>query len=166
MDVSIYRLRTRDVLTLCVLSLLMLGILMVQSASMHLYKESDPGAGTTAPKIETRKWSWTDQGMKQVFYAAVAMVAFGVVGRIDYSRLLRGTNTVWRNPIVWCCAIAGLMCLFVLVPHIGIEKNGARRWLSLGVCQVQPSELAKWAVVLFLAWWLTSRPVDLDRFSM
>jgi cell division protein FtsW len=53
----------------------------------------------------------------------------------------------------------------VLVPHVGIEKNGARRWLSLGVCQVQPSELAKWAVVLFLAWWLTSRPVDLDKFS-
>ena len=57
------------------------------------------------------------------------------------------------------------MCLAVLVPHVGIEKNGARRWLSLGICQVQPSELAKWAVVLFLAWWLTSRPVDLNRFS-
>jgi cell division protein FtsW len=53
----------------------------------------------------------------------------------------------------------------VLVPHVGIEKNGARRWLPLGITQVQPSELAKWAVVLFLAWWLTEQPVDMDRFG-
>src|SRR5438552_14386867 len=161
MDVSIYRLRTRDVLTLCVLALLFLGVLMVQSASMHVYQ--DNSASTS--KVETRKWSWTDQGTKQLLFAAVAIVTFGVVGRIDYTGLLRGTSTIWRNPILWCFAIAGFMCLAVLVPHIGIEKNGARRWLSLGVCQVQPSELAKWAVVLFLAWWLTSRPVDMDRFS-
>src|SRR5437764_1368577 len=161
MDVSIYRLRTRDVLTLCVLSLLFLGVLMVQSASMHVYQDN---SGHTS-KIETRKWSWTEQGTKQLLFAAVAMVTFGVIGRVDYTGLLRGTQTIWRNPIVWCFAIAALMCLAVLVPHVGIEKNGARRWLSLGICQVQPSELAKWAVVLFLAWWLTSRPVDLDRFS-
>src|SRR5207248_2662092 len=79
--------------------------------------------------------------------------------------LLRGTNTLWLNPILWCFAIASVMCLAVLEKHVGIEKNGARRWLSLGICQVQPSELAKWGVVLFLSWWLTSRPVDLDRFS-
>jgi cell division protein FtsW len=161
MDVSIYRLRTRDVLTLCVLSLLLLGVIMVQSASMHVYQ--DNSSGTT--KIETRKWSWTDQGAKQLFFAALSIITFGVVGRIDYTGLLRGTKTVWRNPIIWCFAIAGFMCLAVLVPHIGIEKNGARRWLSLGICQVQPSELAKWAVVLFLSWWLSSRPVDLNRFS-
>ena len=163
MDVSIYRLRTRDVLTLCVLSLLLLGVLMVQSASMHIYQD-EGGSGRTS-KVEMRKWSWTDQGTKQALFGIVAIVTFGVVGRIDYTKLLQGTNTLWRNPILWCFAIASFMCLVVLVPHIGIEKNGARRWLGLGICQVQPSELAKWAVVLFLAWWLTSRPVDLNRFS-
>ena len=128
MDVSIYRLRTRDVLTLCVLSLLLLGILMVQSASMHVYQE-----GATNATVELKKWSWTEQGTKQLFFAAVAIIAFGAVGRVDYTGLLRGTNTVWRNPILWCFAIASFMCLAVLVPHIGIEKNGARRWLSLGI---------------------------------
>ena len=161
MDVSIYRLRTRDVLTLCVLSLLLLGVIMVQSASMHVYQDNS----ASTQKIETRKWSWTEQGTKQLFFAVVALVTFGAVGRVDYAGLLRGTKSVWRNPIAWCFVIASIMCLAVLVPHVGIEKNGARRWLSLGICQVQPSELAKWAVVLFLAWWLTSRPVDLNRFS-
>ena len=43
------------------------------------------------------------------------------------------------------------LCVIVLVPHVGMEVNGARRWLPLGFTQLQPSELAKWAVVLFLA---------------
>jgi len=54
--------------------------------------------------------------------------------------------------------------LIVLVPHIGVAVNGARRWLPLGPVQVQPSELAKWAVVLYLAYWLTHRPTNLDKF--
>src|SRR2546423_9161843 len=102
MEVSIYRLRTRDVLTLCVLSLLLLGILMVQSASMHVYQD----AGVPTEKL---RWSWTDQGVKQALFAAVAIVTFGVVGRVDYTRLLRGTNTLWRNPILWGFAIASFM---------------------------------------------------------
>ncbi|HEX3357186.1 MAG TPA: putative peptidoglycan glycosyltransferase FtsW [Tepidisphaeraceae bacterium] len=159
MDVSIYHLRSRDVLTLCVLSLLLMGVLMVQSASMHVHQDA---GGTT---MDLHKWGWTDPGLKQIFFAAVAMITFLIVGKIDYMGLMRGTNTTWRNPILWCFAIASFMCLAVLIPHVGIEKNGARRWLSLGICQVQPSELAKWAVVLFLAWWLTARPVDLNKFS-
>src|SRR3954453_11182431 len=80
MDVSIYRLRTRDVLTLCVLSLLLLGILMVQSASMHVYAES-PGVSKTTTQVEIRKWTWTDQGMNQLRFAGIAVLTFWFVGR-------------------------------------------------------------------------------------
>src|SRR5215212_8621225 len=150
MDVSIFRLRHRDVLTLCVLSLLALGIIMVQSASMHV-------TGVVG-------WGWTDKGVRHAMFAAVAVITFLIVGRIDYAHLLRGTDSFWRNPIVWIVAIAAVTCSLVLVPHIGLEVNGARRWLPLGICQVQPSELAKWAVVIFLAWWLSARPLDLTKF--
>ena len=37
-----------------------------------------------------------------------------------------------------------------IVPGIGKDVNGARRWINLGPIQLQPSELAKWAAVLFL----------------
>jgi len=47
----------------------------------------------------------------------------------------------------------------------GVLPEPLGRWLPLGVTQVQPSELAKWAVVIFLAWWLSARPLDLNRFS-
>src|SRR5439155_9663814 len=108
---------------------------------------------------------WTEFGLRHAIFAAVAIVTFFVVGALDYQWLLRGTHTIWRNPVLWCLFIAGGMCLAVLVPHVGIEVNGARRWLPLGICQVQPSELAKWATVIFLAWWLSGRPVHLSKFS-
>jgi cell division protein FtsW len=61
--------------------------------------------------------------------------------------------------------VAVVLNLIVLLPHIGISKNGARRWLPMGFTQLQPSELAKWAVVIFLAWWMTRRQVDVGKFA-
>jgi cell division protein FtsW len=55
--------------------------------------------------------------------------------------------------------------VLVLVPGIGMEVNGARRWIKLGPVQVQPSEMAKWGMVLFLCWWMAHRPVDTNTFG-
>jgi cell division protein FtsW len=151
MDVSIYRMRHRDILTICVLALLCLGVLMVESASMRV-------TGTT-------NWYWTELGKQHIVYVIVALAAFLVVGHIDYSKFLRAGASPLRQPIVWMLALAAFACVIVLVPHVGKEVNGARRWLPLGFVQLQPSELAKWAVVLFLAYWLSEQPVDLSDFK-
>lgn len=148
MDASIYRLRLQDILSLCVLGLLFLGILMVQSAAMNVTGEPT--------------WQWTLRGSKHLLFAGLAIIAFFVVGHFDYARL--NTLASRRNPILWFLGISAVACLIVLIPGIGLEVNGARRWLPLGITQVQPSELGKWAIVLFLSWWLSQRPVDLDRF--
>jgi cell division protein FtsW len=150
MEVSIYRLRHGDILCLCVLALLALGVVMVQSAAMNVTGQIG--------------WQWTERGMRHLLYAAFAIAAFVIVGRIDYTKLLQQDGAAWRRPVVWMVLIAVGMCAVVLLPGIGIEKNGARRWLPLGITQVQPSELAKWAVVLFLAWWLTCQKVELENF--
>jgi cell division protein FtsW len=151
MEDSIYRLRHRDILTLCVLSLLFLGVVMVQSAAMNVTGDA--------------KWQWTERGMKHLVYAMVAIVAFFAVGNLDYAWLVRSrSRNPFRNPVLWAAAISMFLCLIVLIPHVGMEVNGARRWLPLGIVQVQPSELAKWCTVVFLAWWLTHPPVPLERF--
>jgi cell division protein FtsW len=150
MDVSIYRLRHRDILTICVMALLCLGVVMVQSAAMNV-------TGSVG-------WSWTERGTRHVMFAIFAVAAFFIIGHIDYARLMRAASGPLRQPIVWLLLLAAFACLIVLVPGIGIERNGARRWLPLGPLQVQASELAKWAVVLFMAWWLTHQPLDLGRF--
>lgn len=150
MDVSIYRLRSCDILIFCVMALLCLGVVMVQSAAMNVTGQVG--------------WHWTERGSRHIFYALFAITAFFLVGRLDYTRLVRRNLPAWRQPIMWILAAAVLMCVLVLVPGVGIEVKGARRWLPLGFVQVQPSELAKWAVVLFVAWRITCEHVNMDSF--
>ena len=150
MSDSIYRLRAFDVLTLLVLALLAVGVIMVQSASTGV-------SGHFGFRL-------TDLGQKQLLFAVIGVGIYFVCSRVDYARLLPRRASPWACVPLWLLVIAGVACAAVLVPHVGIERNGARRWLPLGVTTFQPSELAKWAVVVFLAWALTHRPLDVSKF--
>lgn len=150
MEATIYRMRHRDLLAVCVLGLICLGVLMVQSAAANVTGEVG--------------WHWTERGTKHVIYAGAAIAMFLIVGHLNYLNLYRRHVKLWQSPALWAIAAAALTCVLVLLPGIGREVNGARRWILLGPIQVQPSELAKWSVVVFLAWWLARRPVNLDRF--
>jgi cell division protein FtsW len=130
---SIYRLRLQDILTICVLGLLCLGILMVQSAAMNI--------------TEKTTWQWTERGTKHLLYVAIALITFFAVGHLNFEKIANRKSQIATLAI----AIAILTCILVLIPHIGTSVKGARRWLPLGFTQVQPSELAKWAIVIFLA---------------
>lgn len=167
LDTSIYRLRQRDILTLCVCGLLMLGVLMVSSAAMHVRAPApeDHEGDAIAMYTQPVGWQWNERGMRHLGFAAVAVCVFFVVGHLDYSRLNAAPRNYKTNLIFWAMGLSLLASALVLVPGIGLEVNGARRWLPLGFIQVQPSEMFKWSTVLFLAWWLTHRPVNLGKFS-
>lgn len=164
MDASIYRLRLCDILALCVLALLAFGLIMVQSAS--------------ASAIAQPHFGWSPLGFKDLIFVALSIPTFFIVGRINYSWLApeKGVGSLYsekfqskhssllRSPILWAWLIAAGSCAVVLVPHIGSSVNGARRWLPLGPIQLQPSELAKWATVLFLAYRLTLPNASLKSF--
>jgi cell division protein FtsW len=150
MEASIYHMRLRDILAVCVLALLVLGAIMVQSASTNV---------TVEPKFQL-----SPLGVKHLIFVALSIATFFLVGRIDYTWLERKAGSIWRSPIFWVFIIAAGFCAAVLIPHVGMSVNGARRWVKLGPVQIQPSELAKWAVVLFLAWRLTRTDAPLDRF--
>jgi cell division protein FtsW len=57
----------------------------------------------------------------------------------------------WQKAAPWLFLVGVLMLVAVLVPGVGREVNGARRWLALPVISVQPSELVKLAAVLYAA---------------
>ncbi|HEX6548974.1 MAG TPA: putative lipid II flippase FtsW [Candidatus Dormibacteraeota bacterium] len=87
---------------------------------------------------------------RQLAGVAIGLVAMAVLMRIDYHRL-----RIFAPPAAIAC---GILMLLVLVPHLGVEANGARRWFSLGpLGTFQPSELGKLAFVLFLAAWFEKR---------
>jgi cell division protein FtsW len=195
MEDSIYRLRHADILTLCVMGLLALGVVMVQSASMNatgalevhlqdlkaqraaalakttdaaqvaaIKKDFEARAVEATAKFDERPthWYWTPTGLKQLGFAIAALMTFLAVGFFDYSKLTRGP--LWRNPVVWLVVLAAVTCAGVLVPGIGREMNGARRWISLGFTQFQPSEVGKWSLVIFLAYFISQRKVRLESF--
>jgi len=66
--------------------------------------------------------------------------------------LMQFVPMTWlRRKAGWLFVIAVLLCVAVLIPGLGVIRGGARRWLLLGPTVVQPSELAKLAVIMVLA---------------
>ncbi|GAC1658879.1 MAG: putative lipid II flippase FtsW [Vulcanimicrobiaceae bacterium] len=86
---------------------------------------------------------------RQVIWLFVGLGAAYFAYRIDYHKLKQ------MAPVVLVLSIASL--ILVLVPHVGLLVNGARRWLGAGPLSIQPSEFAKLALVLYLAAMLSAR---------
>ncbi|NNC78857.1 MAG: putative lipid II flippase FtsW [Acidimicrobiales bacterium] len=125
-----------------VISLSTLGLTMVLSASSVTSL-----AATGSPWGEFRSQSiWLGLGL-----AVMIVISF-----LDYQRL--------RILTIPGLGISMVMLLLVLVPSLGIEVNGAQRWLRLGPLQFQPSEIAKFALVLYGAHVLSlQKDIDLRR---
>ncbi len=71
---------------------------------------------------------------------------------------------VWQKAAPWFFAACIVLLVLVLIPGIGREVNGARRWLNLGAASMQPSELMKFAVVLYAADYTVRKHAVLKNF--
>lgn len=87
----------------------------------------------------------------------------GTAGFIGASRL---PYRLYRKAVYPVLVFSVILLLLVLIPGIGREAGGARRWLPLGLFTFQPSELAKLAVVFFLAYSLEAKKETIKGFSM
>ena len=112
-----------------ILSLLTVGLVMLYSAS---YAQSEYDTGY---EISTRYLQ------KQAVCAAIGLIALWVFSRIPAG--------FWYNAAWPLYGISILLLLSVLV--IGEEVNGARRWINLAGIQFQPSEVAKFTMILLFA---------------
>src|SRR5213078_4571940 len=85
-------------------------------------------------------------------------VALFVLARVDYRRI---------RPLAPAGAVAvALLMLLVLVPHIGVSVNGARRWFDAGpLGTFQPSELGKLAFAVFIAHWIDRNSQRMGAFQ-
>lgn len=118
---------------LCVAALLLLvGWVVTTSASMDFAADK-----MAAP------WYFAS---RHLLYIVVACVAGFIVFMVPLH--------MWRDASGLCLLVVVGLLLLVLIPGIGVSQLGARRWLNLGFMTVQPSELAKVAVVIFVASYL------------
>lgn len=94
---------------------------------------------------------------RQLFWLLLGIVAFIVMSRVPYMLWQK-----YSKPIV----IASFVILtLVLVPGLGLEAFGSRRWLGIGTWRFQPSEFAKFALIVFCADFLTRRVSKMGNFK-
>lgn len=93
--------------------------------------------------------------IRHMIYVAIALVAGGVTLFIPMS--------VWQRHSGWLLVAAFFILMVVLIPGVGREVNGSRRWLGVGVLNIQPSELAKLFMVVFVAGFLVRRKAEVQQ---
>ena len=71
---------------------------------------------------------------------------------------------VWERSAPWLFVLTLVFLILVLIPHIGKVVYGARRWFSLGPLSFQPSELAKFSVLLYAADYMVRKMEVKERF--
>ncbi len=166
-------LRAGHILALCVVALLTLGVVMVNSADMRVRPESpaDPSLRDLLVSVLLSR---------ETLYMALAIAGFTITALLPVqalaARLARvgspaSDPTGRRGLLVLAVATGGLVVvlLSVYIPGLDHPVNASHRWIDLRLLgfrtvSAQPSELAKWGILLLLAWYCTSRAGEMRRF--
>lgn len=131
-------------LILSCLALLAFGVLMVYSASIA---ESILYYGSPLYVFQ-----------REVVWAVLGCIALTIGIRVPYH--------VWRRAALPFAGLTVVMLLLVLVPHLGHMSHGARRWFQIGSnIEIQPSELAKLSLTMYLSAWLARKGGQVADFK-
>ncbi len=139
------RLKTDWILFVTVLAMMSFGVLILYSAS-SIMAQLDPRYG----------WSWHFV-LRQVEWAAVAVAVMMTLKKTNYRK--------FQNPAVAFGAMSVALMLLAVVYFVDTAHH---RWLRVGPVGVQPSELAKPALVIFLAFFVTwrARAINNPRYTL
>ena len=134
--------------TFCLLVLLLtaIGLVILLSASFpSAYYEANPSKHNPMYYFE-----------RQAVFAVLGTTVMFIVSRFNYQRL-RGAGKILLY-------ISLFLLVIVLIPGIGQLRNGARRWIGLGVLTFQPSEIAKVAIVVYFAGSISRKKEQMQTF--
>ncbi len=92
-----------------------------------------------------------------VFGLFMGTIAMTVASRLD--------SQIWKKSALWLLLVAFIVNILVLVPGIGFEHAGARRWIVLGSISFQTSEILKLAFIIYFAAWAAGIKEKMKTFS-
>ncbi len=131
------------ILFLTVLMLLSIGVVMVFSASQYV----------TIIRYQNAFYFFE----RQVLWALLGVTAMIFMMNFDYFKIKR-----WIIPLV---VIGFLLLIAVLLPGIGKEVNGSKRWINLGFVSFAPAELVKLCLITFVAYGISKKPRLIQNFK-
>ena len=127
------------------ITLMAIGLVMVYSASIAMPDN---------PKFAN--YAHTHFLVRHAVQMLIGLVAAVIVFQIPLS--------TWEKVAPYLFVATLVLLVAVLIPHVGKVVNGARRWLSVGGLSFQPSELAKFAVLLYAADYMVRKMEVKERF--
>ena len=121
------------ILFICVITLIIFGIIMIYSAShvWAVYKFNDA-------------FKYAKQ---QFIFAILGFILMKIISNIDYNIYYKKANII----IFTCLALL----VIVLIPGIGVVRNGSQSWFSIFSFSIQPSEFAKLGLIIFISKYLS-----------
>ena len=128
-------------LLIVVLMLVALGLVMVLSAS--------------SPSALAESGDSYAYFKKQAFAAFLGLIAMGILSKFNYDIYKKFYKAIY--------VLSVLILFMVLIPKIGVESNGARRWINLGM-QIQPSEITKIGLIIWVAGYYSDPKNNLNGF--
>lgn len=130
----------------CVVLMLAIGFVMVYSASIAM-SEAEKMTGYRSTYFM----------MRHAIYLTIGVVGALIVFQIPMQ--------LWQRAAPFLFMAGGLLLVLVLIPGIGREVNGSRRWINLGFMTMQPSEVMKLLTVLYAADYTVRKAAFMDDFK-
>ena len=165
-------LRMSHGLMLSVLALLVMGVVMVNSAGLSV--PPDPAlveSGAMTLKNFEKAERLYDGGITvdKVFYgrsailAVLALAAMWAASLLDLERIFKRQGL--GSPVLWILGLTVVGLILTHVPGVGREVNGAARWIGPAWLGFQPSEMAKWGMLGVAAWFCVYHSDRLGSFK-
>lgn len=134
--------KTTSILIGAVLILLTIGVVMLASTSVYHAEElfGDPNHYLK----------------RQAVWLGIGLTAGLIASRLDYR--------YWRKLAIPAALFSVALLAMVLLPGVGVTIKGSTRWLRFGPINFQPSELAKFASIVVLAWWMARNQRQVLQF--
>ncbi|WP_044642473.1 stage V sporulation protein E [Risungbinella massiliensis] len=131
------------VIVIAILCLLTIGVVMVYSASAAFAYDKYDDAFYFAKR--------------QLLFAALGVFFMFMVANLHPDVFRK-----WAKPALIACFI---LLIIVLIPGVGILRNGARSWLGIGAFSIQPSEFTKLAMIAFLGNLFSKPGYPIEKFA-
>ncbi|MEL3972330.1 stage V sporulation protein E [Rossellomorea oryzaecorticis] len=130
------------ILIIVTLTLLAVGLIMVYSASAV----------------------WADYKFDDSFFFAKRQLLFAAVGVFAMFFIMNVEYWTWKSWAKVLIIICFVLLVLVLIPGIGVLRNGSRSWIGVGAFSIQPSEFMKLAMIAFLAKYLSENQRYITSF--
>ncbi len=124
-------------------ALILFGLVMISSSSVVLSVEK---YGSNYSFV-----------IKQAISLFIGFFAAIIASRVDYK--------IYKQYAAPMLGISLLLMLIVFIPGLGKSANGASRWIDIGPFQLQPSEILKLSMIIYLSAWIEQRGAQIKTFS-